>query len=210
MNRFLSLDRNSRFQPLQQVLLSLRSLLHPIFVFPVPDTDTYLILCNGKAVEEIEDSVYVVKSPGEYAVIARNEGGDYSFMSEPQRVRLEEYEFPLEAALSTKLGSQAKIEIEVPKAGTWYIDFDYSNGNGDITTFNKCATRTLYVDRKKVGAIVLPQRGDDWNARGWTNSVQVELSAGKHTFELRYIDENINMNIDVDNALTHKMRFTLK
>lgn len=176
----------------------------------VPDTDTYLILCNGKAVEEIEDSVYVVKSPGEYAVIARNEGGDYSFMSEPQRVRLEEYEFPLEAALSTKLGSQAKIEIEVPKAGTWYIDFDYSNGNGDITTFNKCATRTLYVDRKKVGAIVLPQRGDDWNARGWTNSVQVELSAGKHTFELRYIDENINMNIDVDNALTHKMRLTLK
>lgn len=176
----------------------------------VLDADSYVILCDGKPVEEITDSVYVVKGSGEYSVIARNDGSDYSFMSEPQRIRVEEYEFPLEAALSTKLGSQAKLEIEVPKSGVWYVDFNYSNGNGSITTHNKCATRTLYVDRKKVGTVVLPQRGEDWNDRGWTNSVELELSAGKHSFELRYIDENINMNIDVDNALTHKIRLTLK
>ena len=176
----------------------------------VKDADSYEILCDGKPVEEITDTLYLVKGSGEYSVIARNEGSDYSFMSEPLRVRLEEYIHPLEAALSTKLGSQAKLEIEVPKSGVWYIDFDYANGNGSITTHNKCATRTLYVDRKKIGTIVLPQRGDDWNDRGWTNAVKLELSAGKHSFELRLIDENINMNIDVDSALIHSIRLTYK
>ena len=176
----------------------------------VKDADSYEILCDGKPVEEITDTLYLVKGSGEYSVIARNEGSDYSFMSEPLRVRLEEYIHPLEAALSTKLGSQAKLEIEVPKSGVWYIDFDYANGNGSITTHNKCATRTLYVDRKKIGTVVLPQRGDDWNDRGWTNAVKLELSAGKHSFELRLIDENINMNIDVDSALIHSIRLTYK
>ena len=176
----------------------------------VKDADSYEILCDGKPVEEITDTLYLVKGSGEYSVIARNEGSDYSFMSEPLRVRLEEYTHPLEAALSTKLGSQAKLEIEVPKSGVWYIDFDYANGNGSITTHNKCATRTLYVDRKKIGTVVLPQRGDDWNDRGWTNAVELELSAGKHSFELRLIDENINMNIDVDSALIHSIRLTYK
>ena len=177
---------------------------------PVGDADSYIILLNGKEIEETEDTVFFAKSPGEYSVVALNEGEDYSFMSEPVRVLMEEYEYPLEAALSTKLGSQAKLEIDVPKSGVWYVDICYSNGNGNLTTFNKCATRTLYVDRKKAGPVVMPQRGDDWNETGWSNSVEVELSAGKHTLELRYIDENINMNIDVDNALTHKLRITFK
>ena len=176
----------------------------------VKDADSYEILCDCKPVEEITDTLYLVKGSGEYSVIARNEGSDYSFMSEPLRVRLEEYIHPLEAALSTKLGSQAKLEIEVPKSGVWYIDLDYANGNGSIATHNKCATRTLYVDRKKIGTVVLPQRGDDWNDRGWTNAVKLELSAGKHSFELRLIDENINMNIDVDSALIHSIRLTYK
>ena len=54
------------------------------------------------------------------------------------------------------------------------------------------------------------QWGDDWNDRGWTNAVKLELSAGKHSFELRLIDENINMNIDVDSALIHSIRLTYK
>ena len=102
------------------------------------------------------------------------------------------------------------MAVNAPAKGTYWIDFNYSNGNGDLSTHQKCATRTLYIDGKKVDAIVMPQRGTDWSETGWTNSVKVELGAGDHSVELKYLDENINMDIDTDSAVVHSVRLSYK
>ena len=56
----------------------------------------------------------------------------------------------------------------------------------------------------------MPQRGDDWNEEGWTSCVKLELSSGEHSFELKYIDETINMVIETDTAFVHSLRLSYK
>ena len=111
-------------------------------------------------------------------------------------------------SLENKLGVQWKQEVNIPKTGEYYIEFEYSNGNGDISTYNKCSTRTLFIDRKRTDVVVLPQRGDSWDAKGFTQPVKVKLSAGNHSLELRFLEENINMNIDVDNVVLRGLRIS--
>lgn len=174
----------------------------------VKGADSYKILCDGVVVDQTQSLTYRPAIPGEYAVIATSASGAYSFMSEPLRFNLKEQLVPVEMPVGGKLGSQLKIDIEVPHDGNYVLDIEYSNGNGNITTFNKCATRTIYIDRKKVDVAVFPQRGDSWDDRGWSNPVKVELSQGKHSLELRYLEENVNMNIDIDAAIIHNVRIT--
>lgn len=174
----------------------------------IQGADTYTVYRNGKFFSSTSELEIVVKGSGEYVVIASSESGAYSFISEPVRIRMEEELVPVGQMLSAKSGTQVKFEINIQKTGEYLLDFEYANGNGTIDTHNRCATRTLYVDRKKADAIVLPQRGDSWEEYGWTNAVQLNLSAGKHTIEIRYLDENINMNIDTDAAYVRNLRIT--
>ena len=100
-----------------------------------------------------------------------------------------------------------RVDVEVPEDGEYLLEFEYSNGNGDITTNNKCANRSLFVDKKAAGVVVMPQRGpEDWTSKGYTLPIRVSLTAGRHTVELKYFDENINMNIDTDSALVRSLR----
>lgn len=174
----------------------------------VKGAESYNIYRDGKLVDNITALSYDVQESGEYAVMSVGPTDRYSFICEPVRVKLNEKSYPLDQSLTNKLGSQFKYEVDITKPGEYLIDFEYSNGNGDITTHNKCATRSLYVDRKRVDAVVLPQRGDDWNLSGYTQPIKVTLSKGHHVIELRYVEENINMNIDTDEAVLRALRVT--
>ena len=141
--------------------------------------------------------------------MAFDDYGRYSFISEPVRVNLKEQIYKIEdLSLENKLGVQWIQEVNIPKTGEYLIEFEYSNGNGDITTFNKCSTRTLFIDRKRADVVVMPQRGDSWDAKGFTQPIRVKLSAGNHSLELRFLEENINMNIDVDNVVLRGLRIS--
>ena len=56
----------------------------------------------------------------------------------------------------------------------------------------------------------MPQRGTDWNEAGWTAPARIDLTAGEHTLELRYPEENVNMDIDTDGAVVHQVRLSYK
>lgn len=169
----------------------------------------YKVYCNGLQQQELSANHYTPVTSGEYTVMAFDEHGRYSFISEPVRVNLKEQFYKIEdLSLENKLGVQWKQEVNIPKTGEYYIEFEYSNGNGDISTYNKCSTRTLFIDRKRADVVVLPQRGDSWDAKGFTQPVKVKLSAGNHSLELRFLEENINMNIDVDNVVLRGLRIS--
>ena len=78
-----------------------------------------------------------------------------------------------------------------------------------MNTENKCGIRTLSADGERIGLIVLPQRGvGNWEERGWSNSLPVRLSAGKHTFKLDFRPEDENMNINVNQVRIYGIRIT--
>lgn len=92
------------------------------------------------------------------------------------------------------------LKAQVPKAGKYLVRWSYANANGPIETFAKCALRTLWLDGKTVGTLVMPQRGQDWTDFGYTNSFVLNLSAGSHEFKLTFGPENTNMDGDVNQA----------
>jgi hypothetical protein len=177
---------------------------------PVEGAASYTVLLDGVAVSDTASNSFALTEAGEYVVIASTIGGIHSFMSEPLRYGLTDITIACDASLGQRRGSQLKVVLAAPVTGTYWLDFSYSNGNGDLSTFQKCATRALYVDGKRVEAVVMPQRGDDWNEEGWTSCVKLDLSSGEHSFELKYIDETINMDIDTDTAFVHSLRLSYK
>lgn len=108
--------------------------------------------------------------------------------------------------LSRKSGVQLKKFLDVAGDGEYFIEWEYSNGNGDISTHSSCANRSLYVDGVRVGTCVFPQRGDSWELRGLSCPLKVRLSAGKHRVELRYESVNANMSITKDEVVLHTLR----
>lgn len=98
------------------------------------------------------------------------------------------------------------IPVEVPADGTYAIYLRYANGNGPVNTENKCAIRTISVDGKRVGIVVLPQRGvANWNDWGNSNVLELPLTAGKHTVTIDFRPENNNMNINTNHALVDEI-----
>lgn len=164
----------------------------------------YKVLRNGRELVRTTDTSFKLRRKGEYSVIAVSPDGVESFMSEPcgffKTVVSGEFEQNL-----NRSGSTSAIEVRIKRSGTYSLKFLYSNGNGEIEYHNKCATRTLYVDGNPCGAVVMPQRGTDWNDRGWSTCLNVKLHRGRHRMELRYPEQNINMNIEEDRAVVHSV-----
>jgi len=90
-----------------------------------------------------------------------------------------------------------EIEIVVPKTAPYVIRFRYANGNGPINTDNRCGIRTLFIDKKEAGVIVFPQRGN-WTDWGYSSTLLVRLTRGKHTLALvkTPLDDNMNGKIN--------------
>jgi hypothetical protein len=161
----------------------------------------------------------------EYQVMALDANNVASFASEPVVVQTENlhvyevekyavkstleynnYQGDGFAEISTVLNKKIAIPVDVSKSGFYTVNFRYSNGNGPVNTENKCAIRTLKVDGKFVGTIVLPQRGtNEWSNWGQSNHVQLQLDKGKHQIELMFEPQNENMNGRINQAMIDVM-----
>ncbi|MGE5457091.1 MAG: glycogen debranching protein [Methanococcaceae archaeon] len=188
----------------------------------------YEIYRNGKKILETLENSFSPKSENtlsEYQVLSVDKNNSQSFLSEPVVVSsgediIVQTEKKLKVAnnyknysgegyikLSKTENQRVNISVDVPNAGLYSVDFRYANGNGPLNTDNKCAIRTLSVDKKHTGVVVLPQRGDGfWDNWGFTNSNKVWLSKGQHNIELYFDGRNENMNFIKNEAFLDFVR----
>lgn len=193
---------------------------------PIEYIGEYIVLKDGKEVARTHQTSWPAMEAGEWQVIGVSSDGVEGFASEPRSNRPSRFwDFNDEGiiAVSPEISYPAKNikgytgkgfvetsmttpplikDIDIPNDGVYSISFRYSNGNGPVNTENKAAIRSLFVDGKDVGTIVMPQRGvanwDDW---GLSNSVKVNLSKGEHKITLQYNPEDQNMNLHTNHAL---------
>ncbi len=194
---------------------------------PVKNAAAYRIYKNGKFVKttkatqlEVEETTYI-----SYTVSAVDKNDNEGFLSEPtvfaKNVKIVEMEdfAPISKLPYTNYSGKGfvevslsknniiELEIEVEKGGNYLIDFQYSNGSGRWNTNNKCAIRSLTVNDKYEGVIVLPQRGkDEWSEWGFSNSRNIQLKSGINTIKVHFEDWNNNMDGAVNVAMLDYMR----
>ena len=192
---------------------------------PIEYIGEYKVLKDGKEVARTHQTSYPAIEPGEWQVIGISSEGIEGFASEPRSNRPRQY-FDMDdektVAVSPEISyPSANIKgyrgagfietdknntivknINIPNEGVYSISFRYSNGNGPVNTENKAAIRSLFVDGRDMGTIVMPQRGvanwDDW---GISNSIKVKLTKGEHQISLQYNPEDSNMNLKTNHAL---------
>ena len=194
----------------------------------------YVVLRDGKRIAETRCTTYDATTPGEYQIIGVDGKGIEGFASEPRSTRsFVRIELPDEDTtvnspevaykpdgqvnghsgtgfVETDKSSPAlNIPVNIDEAGEYSISFRYANGNGPVNTKNRCAVRTMSVDGKKIGIVVMPQRGKgNWDDWGMTNSLQVFLSQGSHIITLDFRTENENMNIKTNHSLIDNVLLT--
>lgn len=190
----------------------------------------YIVLKNGKIYRITNDSEIEIpesNKSAEYQVMAIDEKGYGSFLSEPQWTKFnnqiliiqpddntnirhtayEGYSGEGYVPLTTSKNVNVSFPVTIENAGYYSIDFRYANGNGPINTDNKCAIRTLQVDSVNIASIVLPQRGlHQWTNWGYSNSVKVFLTTQKHTISIIFYNHNQNMNIAENVAFIDHLR----
>jgi Carbohydrate binding module (family 6). len=111
--------------------------------------------------------------------------------------------------ISKQKNTEVSIPVNIKADGMYALDFRYANGNGPTNTENKCAMRTLLIDKKKTGTFVFPQRGvDEWSNWGFSNPVHAYLKKGKHIITLSFEHNNENMNVDINQAMLDYLRIT--
>ena len=199
---------------------------------PVKDANIYIILKNEKRIISTQNNSFNIEtnSTAEYQVIAVDKNKVESFASEPilfaGKKNISTYQaeqFAVKSGssfkgftgngfveISTTLNRQLLFNINAENDGLYAIDFRYANGNGPINTENKCAFRTLNVDDKETGTIVFPQRGkNEWNNWGYSNSLKVHLTKGKHTVTLSFEGFDDNMNGEINQAMIDSMQIIM-
>ena len=198
---------------------------------PIEYIAKYIVLRDGKPVAETRTTTFDASIPGEYQVIGVSGDGVQSFASEPRSNRpriVAQMPGEVAEAVSAEISYQPKapvrgfrgagfreldrssapvnIPVKVDADGTYALYFRYANGNGPVNTENKCAIRTVTVDGNRVGIIVMPQRGTaNWNDWGFSNVLQLPLTAGEHTVSIEFRPENNNMNINTNHALVDEL-----
>lgn len=199
---------------------------------PIEYIARYQVLKNGKVVAETRQTSYPATTPGEWQVIGITADGTPSFASEPRSNRDSwAYEFKNEkTAMSSpevsyqpsepiagfngdgfveldQKDNNASINVKIPQSGLYAFQYRYANGNGPVNTENKAAIRTMTLNGRNAGTIVMPQRGvANWNDWGMSNMVIVPLSAGTYTVGITYLPEDENMNIKTNHALVDQLR----
>lgn len=198
---------------------------------PVKDAVAYEIFRNGQLSHvTTEHTLTLAAAEGlaEYQVRAVDARGLTSFLSEPVRVSSTKpiivpipAEMPREDTYPGFTGdgyvrltrtelTRLNFNVNIPEAGLYSIDVRYANGNGPINTDNKAAIRTLQVDNRSIGVVVMPQRGvDDWTNWGYSNPNWAYLDKGWHSLTVRFTRSNENMNPNVNEALLDYLRLTL-
>lgn len=199
---------------------------------PVEYIARYQVLRDGRVVAETRQTSYAATQPGVWQVIGVDSNGQPSFASQPLSNRpVAVYEFgneksePVSAEISyrpqeplsgftgagfvdTDQSSEPEyIDVDVKQSGIYNISVRYANGNGPVNTENKAAVRSLSVDGKKAGTLVMPQRGaGNWNDWGMSNPIRVHLAKGTHRLGIVYLPEDRNMNLTTNHALLDHIR----
>lgn len=198
---------------------------------PIEYIGEYIVLRDGKEVGRTRQTSWQAVEEGEWQVIGVSGRGVEGFASEPRSNRTRifrdmenegtELKSP-EVSYMPKNGvngyrgngfaetdhgssdvvAKFATNAEEMPAGEYAVSFRYANGNGPVNTENKAAIRSLYVDGKDVGTIVMPQRGTgNWDDWGMSNSVRVTLDPGLHEVRLVFNSEDENMNIGTNHAI---------
>lgn len=204
---------------------------------PIEYINRYIVLRDGRQIVETRSTSFNTPGPGEYQVIGVADDGIHSFASEPVSTRstvvvqfpaegteVVSAEIPADYRPSTPVSgyngagfveldkntAPVTLSVEVPESGDYFLTLRYANGNGPVNTENRCAVRTVSVDGRVAGIVVMPQRGrGNWDDWGITNSIYIPgLSAGVHSFTIDYRPENENMNIDSNHALADQLVLT--
>jgi len=194
---------------------------------PIESAVKYEVYKDGKLWKETSDcSILLGDEKGEFQVAAIQKGGFTSFASEPIQIfpsqiyEVEQFA-PKSSAnyqgykgdgfveINKKENTNIEIDITISTEGIYTFDWRYANGNGPTNTENECAIRTLFIDGQKAGVSIFPQRGKhEWSNWGWSNPLQVHLSAGKHKISLTYMPYNENMNLVINQAMLDELRVT--
>lgn len=188
---------------------------------PVEYAAGYEVLRDGVPVAVTRRTSWPANTPGEWQVRTIAADSLRSFASEPLTNLYEQRAQP-RTTVTTPVSAEityapatpvagwsgygfaetdhANPEVVIPFStdapGRWAITVRYANGNGPVNTENKAAIRTLFIDGRDLGTVVMPQRGvanwDDW---GDSNTIVTDLPAGEHTATLRLVlPQNENMN----------------
>jgi hypothetical protein len=196
---------------------------------PVKGAVTYRVYRNGQPWKNMAENAVELPDQmfAEYAVSAIDSIGLESFISEPVVIysndKKQVYEVEEQLTKSslpyTNYSGKGFIEItpaknrevkliaRVNKPGKYIIDFRYANGTGPWNTDNNCGIRSMYVNGQYQGVMVFPQRGtNEWSDWGFTNSIKVDLNAGKNVIVLQFDDWNTNMDGEINDALVDYMR----
>ncbi|MEJ7813067.1 MAG: hypothetical protein WKG32_21820 [Gemmatimonadaceae bacterium] len=197
---------------------------------PVAGAVRYIVHRNGRPVTTTTGTHARVTrgdALAEYQVLAEDSGNVASFLSEPVRVvasasvliarppasglEREHAGFTGEGylLLMRERNTTVDIPILVERAGVYAVDVRYANGGGPVNSDSKGAVRTLRVDGRPAGVLVMPQRGTDlWTDWGYSNALRVRLSAGAHTLRIAYTPLDENMHRAVNTALLDHIRLT--
>jgi hypothetical protein len=196
---------------------------------PIAGARSYQVIRNGQPFTTTRATMLTVpvKAYAEYQVASVDAHGVSSFNSEPvavvpaitiEKVEAEDVGSKAEqpykgfsgsgfVELGRSVNTEITFTINVTQDGLYALDFRYANGNGPINTENKCAIRTLDVDKQFAGTVVFPQRGKgEWSEWGFSNAVKMKLSRGRHSVTLAFKPANENMNGDINQAMIDYLR----
>ncbi|HET6765396.1 MAG TPA: hypothetical protein VFH27_17040, partial [Longimicrobiaceae bacterium] len=195
----------------------------------VPGAARYTVHRNGAALRTVTETRTLVTRDGrmaEYQVAAVDAAGARSFLSEPVRLLppdavliarpmrgVDTGQASAAAArpltLSREENRDVRLAVRVPCAATYEIQARYANGSGPINTDSKAAVRTLAVDGRAAGVLVMPQRGTGaWSDWGYSTVVRSALAAGPHTLSLTFAPLDENMDGKVNTAILDHVRLT--
>jgi len=197
----------------------------------IENAKIYRIFKNGTEISKTKDTRFRIPRSdyySEYQVMAVGKSGQQSFLSQPVSVVSRQHTILMEAngedisndypgfygfgyiPISKQKNKNVNFPVYIPRSGKYALDFRYSNGNGPINTNNKCAVRSLFLNGKRIGAVVFPQRGDrNWTDWGYSNTIPVNLPAGDHKLALEFQRSDENMNFNTNAALLDQMRLIL-
>ncbi len=198
---------------------------------PIEGAVSYNVYKDGQISENLSGLNFSVERDGfaEYSVSALDSLGTESFISEPiyvyntaQVIEVENI-YPKSnfkatnyfgsgfIKVSVNENTKITIPVTVKQEGIYLVDCRYSNGTGPLNTDNNCAIRSLYANGDYKGVWVMPQRGtDEWSDWDYSNAIEVKLNKGSNKLNLAYEDWNINMDVEINEALIDWIRIIKK